>query len=261
MWKFILLSLALLPACSSLPVPGSMPVTGDSAAARRLLVRSSAASGDPWEKLRRVDVAYAGKWSGIAARIQPVLVDADFRKSSTEVYLPGSRRVRQVHTGPGGTKEVVRAPGLIEVRYGGVRNSDPDVNDAAALVADAYTIFLFGPSYLKTRATGLGLVGSRKVGGEICDGVQGTLQPGIGRSEADRFIVWIGRDSALMRQFQFSIDGFAATRGADVEVTFSEHWKAPDGTIWPRHFVERIVRPISVQAHDWRMLSLKSERF
>lgn len=260
MWKFILPLLVLLPACSSLPVPGSAPVTGDSATARQLLVRSSAASGDPWEKLRKVDVAYAGKWSGIAAKIQPVLVDAMFRKSSAETYLPGSRRVRQVHTGPGGTKQVLRTPGSIEVRYGGVRNTDQDVNDAAAMVADAYTIFLFGPSYLKTRATGLGMVGSRKIGGEICDGIQGTLRPGIGRSGVDRFIVWIGRDSSQMRQFQFSIDGFTPTRGADVEVTFSEHWKAVDGTIWPRHFVERIVRPIPVQAHDWRMLSLVSER-
>ena len=175
-------------------------------------------------------------------------------------YQPGGRRVRQVHSGPGGTKQVLRSPGSINVRYEGVRNTDPDVNDAAALVADAYTIFLFGPSYLKTRATGLGLVGSRKVGGEICDGVQGTLRPGIGRSEVDRFIVWIGRDTALMRQFQFSIDGLTATRGADVEVTFSEHWKAADGTTWPRHFIERIVRPVPVQAHEWRMLSLKNER-
>ena len=63
-----------------------------------------------------------------------------------------------------------------------------------------------------------------------------------------------------MKQFQFTIDGLESTKGADVEVTFSEHWKASDGTIWPRHFVEHIVRPIPVKAHDWRMLSLKSNR-
>lgn len=260
MWKFLLLTLALLPACSNLPVPGSAPLNGDAAAARRLLVRSAAASGDPWEKLRKVEVAYAGEWSAVAAKIQPVLVDVNFRKSSKEVYLPTSRQVRQVHTGPAGTKEVLRGPGVIEVRYGGVRNTDSNVDDAAALVADAYTVFLFGPSYLKSRATGLGLVGSREVGGEMCDGVQGTLRPGIGRSEVDRFIVWIGRDSSLMRQFQFSIDGFAGTRGADVEVMFSEHRKEADGMVWPRRFVERIVRPISVQAHEWRMVGVKSEK-
>ncbi len=260
MWKMFLLALALLPACSSLPVPGSAPVTADSAAARRLLDRSAVASGDPWGILRKVEVAYAGKWSGIAAKVQPVVVDERFRRSSVEAYLPRSSRVSQVHTGPGGTKQVLRAPGSIEVRYSGVRNSDPDVNDAAALVADAYTVFLFGPSYLRTRANGLGIVASRTVGGEVCDGVQGILRPGLGRSGMDRFIVWIGRDSRLMRQFQFSTDGLASTRGADVEVTFSEHWKATDGAVWPRHFVERIVRPIPVQAHDWRMVSLKSER-
>ena len=255
-----LLSLALLPSCARLAVPGSAPVVGDSAAAGLLLAHSAKASGDPWARYRQVEVSYSGEWSGIAKAVQPVLVDADFRKSSVELYEPSGARVRQVHTGPGGTKVVLRTPKSVKVSYGGVKNSDSEVLASSALVADAYTAFLFGPSYLKTRASDLGVVAPRKIGDELCDGVQGKLRPGIGESDVDRFIVWIGRDSGLMKQFQFSIDGLASTKGADVEVTFSEHWKANDGTIWPRHFVEHIVRPIPVKAHDWQMLSLKSSR-
>jgi len=257
---FALLSLALLPSCARLAVPGSAPVMGDSVAASRLLSHAAKDSGDQWSKYRQVEVSYSGEWSGIAKKVQPVLVDPDFRKSSVELYEPRSARVRQVHSGPGGTKVVLRTPKSTRVSYGGIESRDSEVKAASALVADAYTAFLFGPSYLKTRASSLGLVAPRKVGDELCDGVQGTLKPGIGESTEDHFIAWIGRDSGLMKQFQFTIDGLASTKGADVEVTFSEHWKASDGTIWPRHFVEHIVRPIPVKAHDWRMLSLKSSR-
>jgi hypothetical protein len=255
-----LLSLALLPSCARLEVPGKAAVVGDSSAAGRLLSHSAKASGDPWSRYRQVEVSYSGEWSGIAKKVQPVLVDPNFRKSSVELYEPRSSRVRQVHTGPGGTKVVLRTPKSTKVSYAGIESGDPEVKAASALVADAYTAFLFGPSYLKTRASTLGVVAPRKVGDELCDGVQGTLAPGIGESNEDHFIAWIGRDSGLMKQFQFTIEGLESTKGADVEVTFSEHWKADDGTIWPRHFVERIVRPIPAKAHDWRMLSLKSRR-
>lgn len=255
-----LLSLALLPSCARLEVPGKVEVVGDSAAASRLLSHSAKTSGDPWSRYGKVEVSYSGEWSGIAKKVQPVLVDPNFRKSSVELYEPRSSRVRQVHNGPGGTKVVLRTPKSTKVSYGGIESRDSEVKASSALVADAYTAFLFGPSYLKTRASSLGVVAPRKVGDELCDGVQGSLKPGVGESTEDHFIAWIGRDSGLMRQFQFTIDGLESTRGADVEVTFSEHWKASDGTIWPRHFVEHIVRPIPVKAHDWRMLSLKSSR-
>lgn len=255
-----LLALALLPSCARLGVPGNGPLIGDSVAAQRLLSHSAQASGDPWSRYRQVEVAYSGEWSGIAKKVQPVLVDPNFRKSSVELYEPRDFRVRQVHTGPGGTKQVLRTPKSVKVSYGGRESSDPEVRAASALVADAYTAFLFGPSYLKTRASGLGVLAPRTVNDELCDGVQGTLKPGIGQSSEDHFIAWIGRDSGLMKQYQFTIEGLESTRGADVEVTFSEHWKAHDGTIWPRHFIERIVRPIPVKAHEWRMLSLKASR-
>lgn len=255
-----LLPLVLLPSCARLEVPGKAAVVGDSAAASRLLSHSAQASGDPWSKYRQVEVSYSGEWSGIAKKVQPVLVDPDFRKSSAELYEPRVSRVRQVHNGPGGTKVVLRTPNSTKVTYRGLESGDSEVKAASALVADAYTAFLFGPSYLKTRAKSLGVVAPRTVGDELCDGVQGSLKPGFGEASEDHFIAWIGRDSGLMKQFQFTIDGLESTRGADVEVTFSEHWKAGDGTIWPRHFVEHIVRPIPVKAHDWRLLSLKSSR-
>ena len=119
------------------------------------MVHYAKASGDPWSTYRKVEVAYSGEWSGIAKKVQPVLVDPNFRKSSVELYEPRSSRVKQVHNGPGGTKVVLRTPKSTKVSYAGVESGDSEVKAASALVADAYTAFLFGPSYLKTRASDL----------------------------------------------------------------------------------------------------------
>jgi len=67
-----------------------------------------------------------------------------------------------------------------------------------------------------------------------------------------RRIVWRRR----LRRLQFTIEGLASTRGADVDVTFSEFWEAPDGSVWPGRFVEWVKRPVLVEAHEWWMTSL-----
>jgi hypothetical protein len=60
-----------------------------------------------------------------------------------------------------------------------------------------------------------------------------------------------------MRRLQFTLNGLDSTRGADVDVTFSDFHKAADGSVWPRTFVEYIQRPLRAKAHEWRMNSLK----
>ena len=250
------LGLSLLASCSSLPVPGGSAGRGTSADAVAVLKRSAATSGNPWRNYREVKVAYSGEWSNLATRLQPVLTDPGFRKGSVETYQPRAGRVLQRHSGPQGTKQVVRQGSKTEVLVNGTASKDSEVIAAAALVVDAYTAFLFGPSWLVGRSNDLTLLEEKPLGGERCELVAGRLSPGIGSSAEDQFIVWIGKDSGLMRRFQFSLNGLDSTRGADVEVTFSEHWKAADGSIWPGHFVETIQRPILTKAHDWRLNGL-----
>ena len=240
-------------------VPGEAPAVGDAGQARALLKSSAEAAGDPWRAYRKVEVAYAGEWGWLVKRLQPDLVDADFRKTSVETYDTRRETVEQVHTGPGGTKTVRRTREDTVVSYNGERIGLESRRDASALVADAYTAFLFGPSWLLRKGEQMELVGSAEIGGEWCEGVQGRLRPGFGFSEEDRFIAWIGRDSRLMRRLQFTIEGLESTRGADVDVTFSEHWKAADGSLWPGRFVEWVRRPLTVKAHDWRLQSLEAD--
>lgn len=248
---------ALLVSCSSLPVPGESTAIAPSREARQIMERSSAVTGAAWKRYREIQVGYDGDWAPLAVRLQPVLTDAGFRKSSVETYKPASRGVRQIHTGPKGTKTVERRGAEIRVGFNGTTANEREVLDAAALVADAYTAFLFGPSWLTSNGADFRLLGERELSGETCHLIAGRLTPGLGASGEDHFIAWIGRESSLMRRFQFTLNGLDSTRGADVDVTFSDFQKAPDGGLWPGHFLERIQRPIPAKAHEWRMTSLR----
>lgn len=248
---------ALLSSCSSLPVPGAATAIAPSQEARHIMERAAAATGDAWKRYREVEVAYDGEWAPLAVRMQPALTDSGFRKSSVETYNSATGSVRQIHTGPQGTKTVERRKPEIRVVFNGAASADREVLDTAALVADAYTAFLFGPSWLSLKGADFRLLGERELGGEACHLIAGRLSPGFGVSGEDYFIAWIGRESSLMRRFQFTINGLDSTRGADVDVTFSDFRKAPDGSQWPGHFLERVQRPISTKAHEWRMTSLR----
>jgi len=254
---FAALAASLLTSCSSLPRPGQAAGQPASVEAAALLRASARQHGDPWQKLRRVEVGYDGEWTAIATRLQPVLTDPDFRKSSRETYEPRFARVHQSHRGPGGIKEVLRQRPSTEVRYNGSPARDPEVLDSAALVADAYTAFLFGSSWLATQGRELRSLGEGELDGETCQRVAGRLSPGFGAADEDHFIAWIGRDSRLLRRPQFSLNGLASTRGPDVNVVFSEHWQAPAGTGGPGRLVERTHPPLRAKAHEWTMTSLQ----
>ena len=258
MIRFILpvAAAVLLASCSSLPVPGKPTPDAPTAEARKLILRSAARHGDGWKNYREVKVEYTGEWSPIAERLQPGLTDSGYRKSSVEIYQPATGNVRQVHTGPLGTKSVHRQRPKIRVAFNGTASSNQEVLDSAALVADAYTAFLFGPSWLSRKGTDFKLIGGRTLDGERCHLIAGRLSPGFGNSGEDHFIAWIGSDSGLMKRLQFTLNGLDSARGADVDVTFSDFRKAADGSVWPGNFVEYIQRPLLAKAHHWRMTSL-----
>jgi hypothetical protein len=251
----------LMASCSSLPIPQRTAANDgkpiDPAAAVAVLKRSAAAHGDPWQKCQQVRVCYDGTWTQIATKLQPVITDPQFRKSSEEIYQPKLGKIRQTHCGPAGIKTVLRQRRQTTVTFNGTRSADPEVRDAAALVADAYQVFTFGSSWLSANARDLALLSESRLSGVTCQRVSGRLSPGLGNSKADDFIAWIEKDTGLLRRFQFSLNGLESTRGADVDVVFSEFLKAANGTIWARHYLETIQRPLKVKAHEWRLTALR----
>ncbi|MBE7496390.1 MAG: hypothetical protein HS117_15720 [Verrucomicrobiaceae bacterium] len=254
-----LLVLSVLTGCTSLPNPNLVSGKAGSEAVQ-LLEKSAAKAGRPWHRLERVEVAFSGRWTTIVQKLQPDLVDAGHRQSSREVYSPRSGRVEQTHTGPQGTKHVVRTPGTIEVRFNGQGTATETAEDAAALVADAYTMFVFGADYLLSRGSDWRLwlsMQRQEIDGDPCSLVTGTMKPGVGRSTQDKVIAWISQRDHRLRRVQFTLNGLESTAGADVDVTFDDFEAGPRGTEWPRHFLETVRRPLTVKAHEWRMTGLK----
>ncbi len=252
--------LASLNACSNLPNP-NRPGPRAETAGKPLLAQAAQVAGHPWTRLRRVEVGFDGEWTQIVSKLQPELVDAGFRQGSTEVYAPRLAKVEQHHQGQAGMKDVLRTPDTVTVSFNGVPATDNVRLDAAALVADAYTIFVFGADYLLARGQDWHVLdgGPVAIGDDSCWLVSGTLKPGIGRSAEDKVIAWISQRSHHLRRIQFTLNGLESTAGADVDVTFDDFQPGPKGTTFPRHFVETVHRPLHIKAHDWRMLSLKAD--
>jgi hypothetical protein len=209
--------------------------------------------------VRDVTVRYEGRWASIGPRFQPVLSDTGFRRGSEERLLIGPRIMAQEHTGPAGKKFVVRGLGKVSVVYNGVLSNDAEAQRAAALVADAYTLFLLGPFYFDRPGITLATNGEAIVDKAVCDEVLAVLRPGFGAAEEDRAILFIDRASKKLRRVRMTLNGLESTRGAEVDVTFRS-FRTIGGIVWPTDFDERIRVPFDLHAHHWRMLGLEINR-
>lgn len=246
----------LLSGCGA-QFPVAPDGEADSAAAVELLERSIAAHGGYlYDRPDTVRVSYDGRWRRAVKVLQPVLVDADFRQRSEEDLVLPAIELVQKHTGPSGEKLVTRTADRVTVHYNGEESSDGDVRDAAALVADAYTMFLTGPSFFKQREAQLSLLSPGTRDGRTYQRLHARLRPGFGFSDEDRAVLWIDAETGYLGLVHFTINGTATTRGAHVDVAFSDH-RDIGGYVWPLRFYERVRGPVRVTAHSWHVTALQ----
>ena len=251
----------LLGACASRGIPQPIS-TGEQADARVLLQKSAEAHGlAAWLQIRDLNVSYAGEWRGLVSKLQPTLIDADFRQGSEERLLLGPQPIiAQQHQGPKGQKQVVRSPAEVAVFYNGVTSVEGEVKAAAALVADGYRMFITGPFFFLTSNLQLELAGSEMVEDRLCDLIVAVRRPGNGLAAADRYLLFIDQENGLLRRIRFSLEGLASTQGAIAEVDFFDHREIA-GVIWPTRFFERLRKPIpNLPVHDWRLTGLDVNR-
>lgn len=249
----------VLSACSS-PKICTREIAKSDPKASAILSESQRAHGaTAFAKVRDVSVRYDGQWASLGPRFQPVLADTKFRRSSEERLLVGKRIIAQEHSGPAGKKVVVRTPGNIEVGYNGAPSGDDEAKRAAALVTDAYTMFLLGPFYFNRAGVALALNGESVVDKAVCDEVLAVLRPGFGMAKEDRVILFIDRATKQLRRVRMTLNGLESTTGAEVDVTFRDFRKI-DGVLWPTDFDERIRVPFDLHAHHWKMLGLDTNR-
>jgi hypothetical protein len=266
-----LLGTAALPwlAGCTTPLPLDRPPAGDAKAAARLRESAEAHGLTAYRGLSDINVSYAGQWRPLVGRIQPELVDAGFRGSSQERLMPAAGVCAQAHTGPRGRKQVWwrrgRSPaseadlGEVAVWFNDVRSSDPAARQAAALVAEAYGLFLLGPLWLADRRLPMAMGDSERVDGRPCDAIDVWLSPGLGQVAADRVVLCIDRSDSILRRVRFTLEGLANTRGAVAEVDGFDHERR-FGVLWPMRSFERLVHPAPLPVHDWHVTGLDVNR-
>jgi hypothetical protein len=267
-----ILPLPILQGCAA-PLPKrSNPTTSTPAAS--VLQKSALAHGvAALSTLTDISVSYAGKWHPFMNKLQPALVDAGYRGASEERMLLRERLVAEAFTGPSGRKHVVRRSvpgeqGTARVWFNGEESHAGDPLAAAALVADGYGLFLLGPMLLTQhwqaeRSLELELDGVERLtldGNKYeCDVLRIGMRPGLGFSEADELALFIDREENLMRRVRFTLDGLESTRGAIAEVEVHEYISL-HGIRWPTRFYERLLRPLPLPVHDWRLTGLDVNR-
>ena len=268
------LAVPLLPLESGCraSLPGAAPDSG--AAALALLKMSAEAHGlSSYAAIRDLNVSYAGHWRRLVGKLQPALVDAGFRGGSEERLLLPEGMTAQSHTGPKGHKQVVRinppqGAGTIQVWYNGVPALDRERLDAAALVADAYALFLLGPMLLMVnehprRDIDAACAGTAELVQDKqkfqCDVLHFKVSPGFGNAESDQLALYIDRDHHLMRRVRMTLNGLESTRGALVDIDTSEH-RSLHGLVWPTAFHERLLRPAPLDVHHWLLVGLDINR-
>lgn len=259
--KFLLLIflMGLISSCASKQIC-TRAINTSEPEAQALVAASQKAHGRfAFDRIKDLSVRYEGNWASIGPRFQPVLVDSKFRGGSEERMILSPRIIAQSHTGPGGVKKVLRSPGQIAIAYNAKPTDDDETGQAAALVADAYALFLLGPFYFQQSGTVLAMNGESYVDQALCDEVLAILRPGLGMSEEDRVILHIDRSSKLLRRVRLTLNGLDSTRGAEVDVTFRD-FKKIDGVLWPTDFDERIRSPFKLHAHHWNLRGLDSNR-
>jgi len=262
----VALALPVLPVLHGCAAP--LPVSLNAAttpAAQALLKESAEAHGlQAFKAIQDLNVSYAGEWRALIGKLQPALVDASFRGTSEERLLLREGVVAQAHTGPGGRKQVLRRAGTassgeVHVWFNGEEARDAERRAAAALVADAYSLFLLGPLLLVDRPLVMELSEIEWVNEHACDVLRMQLVPGLGHARVDQLAMFIDRKQRLLRRVRFTLDGLESTKGAIAEVEMFEH-QTLHGVRWPTRFYERLIRPVRMPVHDWNLTGLDINR-
>jgi hypothetical protein len=252
-----ILGATLLAACASLP-----PSTVERSTADGQALLDAAATAHGWEayrKLNDINLRHEGRWFDFAARVQPVLIDAQYRVSAEERILVGQRSSAKRYSGGKGPKHAFRDPTTLNLWYDGRAEPNAEKRDAAALVLDGYRLFLLGPLFLKEQGAVVERAGEGRVDGRACDWLLARIRPGFGFSPEDRVQACVDREHRRFLRIRMSIEGLASTRGAVVEVDYFDYI-VRDGVQFPTRWFERVKRPVPIDVREWWMTGLDLNR-
>ena len=257
----VLVAAAWLAGCATgFPRADAPYVAADGLDGAAVLARGVAAHGGDL-RTRAGDLNYAsdGRWESLIQRIQPVVTDAGYRVTAETRYAPSTGVHAIRYQGPKGVKQVVRTPGTIEVHYDGVRATEPETLQAAAMTTDAFELFHFGPSFLAARATQVTRMADADDAGNRYQRVRVEIAPGFGEAANDTVIAWFDAQTYLLYRVHLTLNGFPTTQGAHVDTTMTGY-RALDGVMLPTRFHERVRGPLRIDAHTWWVTGLDANR-
>lgn len=244
-----------IAGCASTEIPRTTLTSSDPEAVALVTASQRAHGAMSWSTIRDLNVRYAGKWSSLGSRMQPVLADRRFRRESEEALDLAGGTIVQLHKGHGGRKFVLRAPGRVTVWYNGQADSREEVIRAAALEADAGKMLLLGPLYFQRPGVILEKLGAAKVEGVECDQVLAVLRPGFGYAEEDRVVLSIDHETQRLRRVSMTLEGMK--NGGGVDVTFDK-WAERSGVWWATDYDERLRGRLKLRLHHWTLVDLKA---
>ena len=258
----------LLQGCST-PLPlGIQPAPeapGEPEAAALLRASAEAHGLAAYRQLGDINIAYEGEWRPFINGVQPEVVDAGYRGRSQERLMPVLGLNAQAYEGASGRKFVAwqrgsaSTPARLNLWFNGQPSAEAALQRAAAVVAESYCLFLLGPLWLTDRAVALQRGGTERVDGCLCDVLDAWVRPGLGLSPLDRVTLCIDRDHRVTRRMRFTLEGFEKTQGAVAETDTHDH-QMRFGVLWPMRSFERVLHPIALPAHDWRIAGLDVNR-
>ncbi len=258
---FVLLSACLFVGCSTaFPTAPDAPPQGDGLTAQAIFDRSLAAHGGDLRQHRGdINLSTDGRWYRLIQRIQPIVTDSAFRIRSEERYRPSDRIYAVIHTGPDGSKHVLRTRDELTVHYNGARSTDDQTLRATDMTNDAFAMFHFGPSWFLGRTAALERLSDAREGGRAYHRLLATLRPGFGQSTEDRAVLWIDAQDFRLFRIHQTLEGFESTQGAHVDTTFLEYRRVGP-YLFPVRFLERVRGPLRIKAHAWRVTGLDLDR-
>lgn len=257
---FLSALLLTLVGCSAFPQVRPGAAFADGLSAEQIFDQCLAAhGGDIRDYAGDINISTDGRWYALIQRIQPVVSDAGFRVTSEERFRPGDGVYAVRHRGPLGSKQVLRTPDELSVRYNGGEPVEGEKRRATAMTNDAFQLFHFGPSFVKHRATTMSRLPDARENGREYRRVLATLSPGFGESDSDQVVLWIDAASSRLFRVHITLEGFEATRGAHVDTTFLAYQQVGPYLL-PSRFSERVRGPVRIKAHEWHVTGIDLDR-
>ncbi|MFC3095358.1 hypothetical protein DRW07_15985 [Alteromonas sediminis] len=206
--------------------------------------------GERVANLHDLNVAIDGEWHYLITKIQPEVTDSEYRQRSEERLVLSPRLYAVRYSGTAGSKQVLRTTESIQVSYNDARETSDITLGAAALTSDAFFLFSLGPLALANRVSEWQRLADETSKGRHYYRINGEMVPGIGLSKSDYITLWVDKETKLTHRLHITLDGFEKTKGAHVDTHYL-HFHDIDGLVLPTHFFERVVGPISIDAHEW----------